>query len=235
MDIEKKQSSPKRKRTAKKKKPPITVVIFDLDGTLYAMNWLFKPLFTSNCFPQMLHLPKYMKVRNDFRGKDFKRGDRLREKMGEALKEKGVKDAQEWIGIPFYKSFVKTLRSLNNRSNIVPLLRTLKKAGLTLVVLSDFGHIDHRLAALNIPRDLFDECVSCEEEGALKPHTRSIEIISERLGIPANEMLMVGDKDDTDGELARKSGMRFFKVIGTHNKQWNHELAQLRSYIFKNR
>ena len=239
MSTEKKVQTGPKKRTNRgkqsKKKIPISVVVFDLDGTLYAMNWKFKPLFFSNSFPQMFNLPKYMKVREQFRGKDFKREDRLREKMGAALGEMGVHDAATWIGIPFYRAFIKTLRSLQNRQNIVSLLLTLKKAGLKLVVLSDFGHIEHRLSALNIPVDLFDAVVSCEEEGVLKPHTKVVDIISVQCNVSPKEMLMVGDRVDTDGELAKKSGMRFFQVEGKHNRVWNHELAQLRSYIFKNR
>lgn len=219
-----------------KKKTPIKAVIFDLDGTLYAMTPRFKVLFTLNCLPTFWRLPQYMKLRNTFRGTDCGTGQELFTEMAEAFEnEEKFSGAEKWMKKKFYDAFFRTLTKMKNRSTIRPLLKTLRKADFKLAVVSDFGKVKPRLLALGLDPSLFDACISCEEEGALKPAVRPVKKLCKEWGIQPTEALMVGDRDDTDGEIAKKLHMRFFKVPGNTNKQWKEQLSKLRSYIFKNR
>ena len=211
-------------------------MVFDLDGTLYAMTPRFKVLFTLHCLPTFWRLPQFMKLRKQFQGVDLKNRGHLLSKMAKSFqKEKGFSEAPTWITDTFYPAFSKTLTSLQNRQDIIPLLKTLRKAGLKLAVYSDFGQVEERLEALAIPASLFDVCLSAEDKGALKPSPRPINQLCAEWRLSPQELLLVGDRDDTDGALSQKTGMRFYKVLGTSNRLWSQELANLRSYIFKNR
>ena len=71
-----------------------------------------------------------------------------------------------------------------------------------------------KLSALGVT-DLFDAIVASGEPGgpvALKPDPRGYLLAAEQVGIPAAECLVIGDRDDADGEAARRAGMQFRRV-----------------------
>lgn len=54
--------------------------------------------------------------------------------------------------------------------------------------------------------DCFDEIVISGEVGARKPDTKIFDIMTQRLGIPASELLYVGDNPINDVDAARRAG-----------------------------
>lgn len=71
-----------------------------------------------------------------------------------------------------------------------------------------------KLAALKA-QSLFDVIVASGEEGGpprLKPAPDGYLLAARRLGVPPEACLVLGDRDDTDGEAARRAGMRFRPV-----------------------
>jgi FMN phosphatase YigB (HAD superfamily) len=78
--------------------------------------------------------------------------------------------------------------------------------------LSDYGCVKERLEKLGLPVSLFDMVSSCEAAGALKPHPRPFLAIAEKWGIVPGNILVIGDRGDTDGEAAKNAGMQFVMV-----------------------
>ena len=81
-----------------------------------------------------------------------------------------------------------------------------------MVVLSDYGHATEKLEALGLSPTLFDWIVSAPELGGLKPAPQLMQIVTKQMGVTAEECLVIGDREDTDGEMARRAGAEFVQV-----------------------
>lgn len=207
-------------------------IIFDLDGTLYAMDGRFKPLFTFFCLPKPLHLPRYMNVRKNMRGKDLANGETLQAcTIADFEQKNNIKNGGGWIQKHFYPAFVKTLKCMRNRPQIIPFLHHCREQGIKTAVLSDFGNVRERLEALAIPPSLFDLLASSEEIGAFKPAERAFAYVVTHLKTAPKDTLFVGDRDDTDRIGAENFGMHFFKVNGKNNRTWKKQLSQLYTIV----
>lgn len=191
-------------------------IIFDLDGTLYHMKWYMRPLLFVNLFPRPFRLPRYQKIRKNYSGKDL--GDYRNLitcicKDLVLLENCSEEDAKKWIEQSFYKAFIKTLGLMrNSRPGLNEAIAYLKEKEYKIAVLSDYDKINERLDVLNIDKNKFDVIMSSEYCGALKPSPRPFIEISEKLSIPKSEILVIGDRDDTDGAAARSSGMSFLQI-----------------------
>ncbi len=192
-------------------------IIFDLDGTLYHMKWFMKPYLTLRLLPYFSHLPNYMSVRKEFMGKDMDDGTTLLGAMAKKLSHKNGTYTPEtyttWIENKFYPAFEDSMTLLRgSRPGITDCLRILKNNNYKLGVLSDFAHIKERLLNLHIPPDIFDSILSSETEGALKPHTRPFTTMINGWKIPPCDILLIGDRADTDGAVAEKLGLQFIQI-----------------------
>lgn len=209
----------------------IKAVIFDLDGTLYFMHPIYRPIFALFCFPNILHLPNYMKVRKHFQGVDLGSGQALHDALCHDFeKGYGVKDADQWIRGTFGKAFLKTLRFMRNRTTEVKqVIDHLRAQGIKVALFSDFGMVHERLKVLGINHEHFDVIVSSEDIGALKPAPRTFMTVADALGEKPENILAVGDRDDTDGEAAKATGIAFLPVDGKSNKNWPDVVKKLLS------
>lgn len=94
-----------------------------------------------------------------------------------------------------------------------PLVRELqarKSCGVQLAVVSDYP-VCRKLGALGLPFEP-DAVVASGESGGpmtLKPDPEGYLLAAERLGVPPPRCLVVGDREDADGEAARRAGMAF--------------------------
>jgi FMN phosphatase YigB (HAD superfamily) len=194
----------------------IRAIIFDLDGTLYHMRWFMRPLLFAALLPRGGWLPAYMRVRKRFMGREMGRGELLLDAMGGELGAVvGVEGAvaRAWIEQRFYPAFVRSLRLMRGkRPGLADELVELRRGGIRTAVLSDFARVSERLSALAISPALFDVVVSTEEHGALKPHVRPFCALAEQWQLHPSQVLVVGDRDDTDGEAARLAGMHFLQI-----------------------
>ena len=105
------------------------------------------------------------------------------------------------------------------RKNINKFLNELKNNNVKLAILSDYGHVEERLDALKINKSLFDIIASNEEYGVLKPSKRPLLDIAEKLKVGCDKVLVVGDRDDTDGEGARLARMHYIKITANRKYQ----------------
>jgi len=208
---------------------PIRAIIFDLDGTLYPMTNRFKPLFALFSIPHPLRLPRYMKLRDRFRGVSRENGTAIMAEINHEIESTfGVKSGELWQERKFYPAFYKTLECTRKRPEINRLLAELKAKGYRLVVLSDFGKVPERLQALKIDSEPFEFLLSSEDLGGFKPNTFPFLKTLVHLNLPPESVLMVGDREETDGDGARAMGMPFLKVPGKSNEGWDEAVQFLR-------
>jgi 2-haloalkanoic acid dehalogenase type II len=89
----------------------------------------------------------------------------------------------------------------------LPVLRDLRAAGIRTCLLSNAGVPIRDVLEREGMTGLYDEIVLSYEVGCVKPERRIFEIALERLGMPAADVLMVGDNANDDGG-ATHLGMR---------------------------
>ena len=92
------------------------------------------------------------------------------------------------------------------------LMADLRRKGIRTAVYSDYGCLRERLEALGFDCSWVDVVADAPALGGLKPCKESALRLCTMMGVDPAETLMVGDRDDTDGESARRCGMRFQMV-----------------------
>jgi FMN phosphatase YigB (HAD superfamily) len=197
-------------------------IIFDLDGTLYRMEWFMRPLLTLQVLPRILMLPRYMKVRHGFSGKDLHDGEALLLAMAAELSRRSIgfsaAQAYRWMNHSFYQAFIAVMcLQRRGRPGLAQTIAKLRSQKIKCAVLSDFAHIDERLRKLSIDPNLFDLRLSSESEGCLKPGVRPFQLIANAWQCKPGQVIVIGDRDDTDGAGARAAGMQFVRI--TDRKQ----------------
>ncbi|HUI92131.1 MAG TPA: HAD family hydrolase [Chitinivibrionales bacterium] len=195
---------------------PFYGIIFDLDGTLYVLRWFMKPLIFFRLFPGGMRLPRFLAVREKFAGRDMGDRERLLAAVGGEFgrgERMPAEQAKQWITDRFYPAFVAIMPFFRfSRPFIRRLLGALREKGVRLAVLSDYGCVKERLEKLGLSPTIFDAVSSCEDAGALKPHPRPLLAIAEKWGIAPGQILVLGDRADTDGAAAKNAGMQFIRV-----------------------
>ena len=190
-------------------------VLFDLDGTLYSMRAL-KIRLTMGLWRDLAILRQLEPSRRQLRGQSFPTGERYYEALfGELASRSGLSKeaAGGWYRDRFIPCFIRQLaRHATVRSGLTALLQRLRDQGAGLAVFSDYGWVAERLQALGISPALFDILMSTEELGALKPSPAAIQLVRQRWGLKRTAVLVVGDRQDRDGESARAAGVAYLQV-----------------------
>lgn len=191
------------------------LVIFDLDGTLYDKRGL--------SLRMVLHAPL------DIRKMQAERATRASMKgiwLGdekhfyEAFFQRmasrmhcSATAAEQWYNQRYMPLMVKMIGKYQPLSEWAsPFIHDCQQKGILLVLLSDYGFAKEKLQTLGLSPALFDWVISAPELGGLKPAPELMRIISERMGVAPQECLVIGDRDDTDGEMARRTNAQFRKV-----------------------
>ena len=193
---------------------PVRGIVFDLDGTLYRMRFFMRPLLFMLLFPHSLRLLRFLSVRSRFAGVDMGSRDALIDEIcaGAAKLDRhaSAQTYRSWIFGRFYPAFLSMMPlQRSGRPGCAGMLRTLHERGIKLAVLSDFHEVKERLELLRLPTECFDIMTSSENSGALKPSPGPFLQIADTWGFDPSSILVVGDRDDTDGAAARSAKMRF--------------------------
>lgn len=214
-------------------------IIFDLDGTLYRMCWYMRPFLAIMLFPDIMRLPRFLKIRGTYAGVELQSSEVLYKEIVKKLApiEKTSEDVLlHWIDKRFYKAFVNVMCFLkDSRPHVNKTLQSLKQHGFKLAVLSDYDRIPERLDKLNIDKSVFTIMTSSESFGALKPSPAPFKKIAAKWNLDPSEILVIGDRDDTDGEGARRAGMKFIHIVensatsNNNRMSWNDAIKYLSS------
>ena len=190
------------------------LVVFDLDGTLYDKRGL--------SLRMVLHAPwDLMKMRAERQTRARMKGlwlgtenfvqtynEQLAQRMGCSPLQ-----AKEWYEQRYMPLMVKLIGKYQPLGEwVLPFVQDCQQKGIKMVVLSDYGFAKEKLQALGLEPSLFDWVVSAPELGGLKPAAELMHHVAERMGVAVEDCLVIGDREDTDGEMARCSGAQFRKV-----------------------
>jgi HAD superfamily hydrolase (TIGR01549 family) len=189
--------------------------LIDLDGTLYRQNmvrsvmavelalWGRSAISTLRTFRR-----EHERLRN---GEPSGAGDPFAQQMSRTanrlnMPEQRVADiVNHWmIDRPG-----KWLRMFRRRTLLEGISKFRAQGGRTAIV-SDYP-ARQKLRALQVT-DLFDVVVACGEPGGpdyLKPSPAGYLLAADRLGISPCDCLVIGDRQDADGEAARRAGIAF--------------------------
>ena len=191
------------------------LVVFDLDGTLYDKRGL--------SLRMVLHAPL------DIRNMQAERATRASMKGIWQDNEKHFYDtyfqrmaarmhcsatiAEQWYNQRYMPLMVKMIGKYQPLSEwVMPFIAECKEKGVKMVVLSDYEYAEEKLRVLGLNPELFDWVASAPLLGGLKPAPELMHIITERMSVAPQDCLVIGDRDDTDGEMARRTGAQFRKV-----------------------
>lgn len=193
----------------------IKAVIFDFDGTLYCKkNFALKLVFSS--LPNAIRMKTDRVIRSQLRGVYFGSGDAYFEEYISRLSKKirmSSEKTKAWYKdfyIPQIIYVLKKYYSAFPESELI--LKKLREKSIPAVIYSDYGRLSERMAAVGIDSSLADKLYSSEELGGLKPAKEPFLQIAKDLGVEPENVLVVGDREDTDGQGARDSGMQFILV-----------------------
>lgn len=185
----------------------ISMVVLDLDGTIYR-----KPKMTWYMLrKQWCHLPSLLSERL------FRRRQRKALANGQQLTADGQTPiTTSWYRENYLPSMVEIIREHYQPQEWVrPLLAECKQRGIRVIILSDYEAAEDKLSALGLAPEAFDAVLSTGDLGTIKPDSRLGEMIADKMNNAAidwRHVLFIGDRDDTDGLLAKALHAQYVHV-----------------------
>lgn len=194
----------------------IKAVIFDFDGTLYNFEGLVKKLLSELDFKGILYANRERAVRSRFKGKFFGSGEGFYAAYFSELAKSCLTSPgkiQKWFRESYMQALLHVLQKYCTARDGVPkLFETLRTAGIKTAVFSDYALVKERLNAVGISENAADFLFSAEELGGLKPAKEPFLEIARQMETPPENILVVGDRSDTDGDGAKQGGMHFVQI-----------------------
>ncbi|MEM5829679.1 MAG: HAD family hydrolase [Candidatus Aenigmatarchaeota archaeon] len=129
------------------------------------------------------------------------------------LKQNGF---EEKLAEKIYEIFLENfLNKIKLFDGVRETLEELKEMGIKLVIVSeDFKEqLEKKIEKLNLKK-FFDFILTCDDVGVMKPERKYYEIVKEKLGIPYEEMMAIGDSFEKDLEIPKLLGMKCVLVYG---------------------
>lgn len=206
-------------------------VIFDFDGTLYDLK--FFPLCCVLRHPKdAVKIRAERFARQQLKGREWDSSAAMEAEFG-AIMAKTVRGTAEslsrWHVERFPQLIVDVLKShFSARDGARELILALSGAGIKTAVFSDYSHTNARMSAIGLGQDVQDSLAglfSSTDFACFKPASKAFLTIAEIMHLSPEECLVVGDRDDTDGEGARRCGMSFIQIIGEKTKLTNTNAA----------
>ncbi len=216
----------------------IEAVIFDLDGTLYDQTkmqtyMLLKLLKHYILRPHKLY---ELEILYYFRKKRYEAGG------GE-----NIEDAQYQVTADFLRVSKKEVREIVSfwieeqplscmRACLYVCMpeyfKQIHKRGIKISVASDYP-VEKKLVALGLTAEAVT-CSTDKDINAFKPSPEVFLLAAKKMNIAPEHCLVVGDRDEKDGEAARRAGMLFChvdKIIQKSNIVTTKEFLSFFSYF----
>ena len=197
---------------------PYRAVAFDLDGTLYDQKRLRKIMAKRLMLHYLCHP---FRIRELFLLQTFRKVRDRWEIYADQFEDSPLSlDEQQYAYIAsitgtnpsavetvvkrwIYENPLSALSTCTN-TELASYIEELHKKGIPVCIVSDYP-IPDKLKALNI---CADHLYAPGDERAieLKPSPMGLKLLMEDLSLTPEEVLMVGDRDEKDGESARRAG-----------------------------
>jgi HAD superfamily hydrolase (TIGR01549 family) len=215
--------------------PTLRLFIFDLDGTLYDQPalrrrlsyHLFWKLVTFKI--RLLDLKIIAAFRDEReKHKGYASPDLHEEQFAWCAKNLGItatraKRTIEWA---MYKNPLQFLPKVKY-SGIDEVFRSIRTKGKCIAIFSDFP-VEEKMDALQLKADRYFYSADsgiCQ----LKPSAPALRYICSKMDCKPDEAILIGDRDDTDGESAREAGMNYLIIDTSEARKGNYfeSLSQL--------
>jgi putative hydrolase of the HAD superfamily len=209
----------------------IEAVAFDIDGTIYPSWNLYvrMPLYVLKHLKFYLH---YNKIRRQLHRtaplSDFY------EYQARLFAESAGIDrvrAKKIINDVCYEGLKKFFQKVKPYKYAYECIKSFKDAGLKIALLSDFP--PSQKGDIWGIRGLCDVCIGSEESGALKPSIYPFGILSQKLGVPPQKILYVGNSVRYDVQGANNAGMKSAFIVTGLKKIWSRGCSEA-DISFKN-
>jgi len=216
----------------------IRAVLFDLDGTLYhqrPMRALMGLELAALAVSRPLQAPVSWRVLAEFRraqealrGREAIRGGAA-EQVGLTARRTGVPtDRVEALVVEWMQERPLKYLPRCRADGVLPLLDFLVRRGIRVGVFSDYPP-ELKLDALGIGgRFSVVLCSTDAEVGMFKPHPRGFLVAAARWQLDPSEVLVVGDRPDTDAAGAAAAGMPCV-IVGNRHRQSSSDFLSLPS------
>lgn len=201
----------------------IQAVIFDVDGTLYNQkllrllmlrDLLAYCLMRPDQWKDLLILHRFRLLReemtNSYHNNENLLKIQFRLTAGKTcVPIKRVEECiEKWIMV--YP--LKYLRSLRY-PDVLDFYNDLRESSIKLAAFSDYPAVE-KLRALGMS-EMIVVCTTDPEVNSMKPDTKGLLLLVEKLNVPIDACLLIGDREERDGECARRISMPY--LIKTNN------------------
>ncbi|MCQ2576401.1 MAG: HAD family hydrolase [Treponema sp.] len=207
----------------------IKAVAFDIDGTLYRNRKL-----NIRVLPYVIrHLKvytNYNKVRKELRQADFY-GD-LYDQQNRLMAQKlniSVEEAEVLVKKICYDGISGFFKKFKAEKGTLELFARLKENGIKIAVLSDFP--PEQKGDMWGMMKYCDVVLGSEEIGALKPSQKVFQELINKLDLPPEQILYVGNSHRYDVEGSKKAGMKAAWVIAP-SKRFFGKKSELADFTF---
>jgi HAD superfamily hydrolase (TIGR01549 family) len=193
----------------------IRAICFDLDGTLYDL-----PRQKRRLWRWMIRHPRVLAAWQ-------KQTEAMRGERHDDLHGKVAQSVAQDLGIPLVKA-----NTIINKVIFQAYPNTFRASDLLVGLQELFDRLD----AVKIPRAVVSDhpsqaklnglaqttgwacVVDCSAIGALKPLPDGLEKAANSMGFRAHDMLLIGDRQDSDGEMAKNAGAQaLIRGVDWHN------------------
>lgn len=191
----------------------IDLVVFDVDGTLYAqrglrlvmLRALLVDALRSRSLDTLLTLRTFRHVRE--RLGETQESSFMEAQFAQTASRRG-KTPQEVRQLVSEWMEARPLASLPGYAypHLDALFTGLRRHGKKVAVFSDYPAVD-KLAAMGLQADPV-VCATDPDIGRLKPDPAGLLEILRRTGVAPERALMIGDREDRDAAAARRAGVR---------------------------
>ena len=188
----------------------IDAVAFDIDGTLYRNKDFYTRVFP-HYLAHLRFFNKYNQVRKELRADPQNdQGYKNLLAVQNCLLAKKLccseEEAEALLDKIVYSGLKKYFARIKACKNAPGLIQKLRAQGKKIALLSDFPP-EQKGEIWGIKKDC-DVILGTEEIGALKPSPVPFKVLAEKLGLPAERILYVGNSHSYDVETPASMGMK---------------------------
>ena len=190
----------------------VDLVVLDLDGTLYDKRHLsLRMVLHALCDIRKMQAERHTraKMKGIYLGNKEAFYESYFLHLSQMLKT-SADSVQQWYENRYMPLMVNLIGKHHLAGDwIMPFIQQCRSRGIKLVVLSDYDYAEDKLQALGLSPTLFDWVVSAPALGGLKPAPQLLHQVAQQMGLPVEKCLVIGDREDTDGAMARATGAQF--------------------------
>ena len=194
----------------------VKAIVFDFDGTLYdKKNYPFHLIMANPL--DIRNVGAERAVRKYMKDKDFETEEKFNNAFFELLakrQKRSVEKTRSWYEEDYLGRFLKVLKKhYHAQPRVDELLEKLRDRDVKTAVFSDYPRTEERMEAVGLSPASFDFCFSAPDMGALKPAPRLMWEILSQMEVEGSEVLVVGDRTDTDGVSALVVDAQFVQIV----------------------